>query len=92
MLGGLALTGSVITGAGLVLAATFSELTVLPLVWAVQFGVLVALGVLLDTLLVRAVLVPALLLGVGPSAWWPARAARPATRQVALSGRADRAT
>ncbi|GGM92269.1 hypothetical protein GCM10010106_45460 [Thermopolyspora flexuosa] len=73
VLGGLALTGSVITGAGLVLAATFSALTVLPLVWAVQFGVLVALGVLLDTFLVRAVLVPALLLDVGPRAWWPSR-------------------
>ncbi|WP_283137647.1 MMPL family transporter [Rhizohabitans arisaemae] len=76
VLRGLALTGSVITGAGLVLAATFSALTVLPLVWAVEFGVLVAFGVILDTFLVRSVLLPALMLDVGERFWWPSRKSR----------------
>ncbi|WP_371779938.1 MMPL family transporter [Streptosporangium subroseum] len=75
VLGGLARTGPVITGAGLVLAATFTALTVLPLVWAVEFGLIVAAGVLIDTFLVRSVLVPALLLDVGERVWWPWRGA-----------------
>ncbi|GGQ00004.1 MMPL family transporter [Streptosporangium pseudovulgare] len=84
VLRGLSLTGSVITGAGLILAATFSALTILPLVWAVQFGVLVALGVLLDTFAVRSVLVPALLLDLGPHSWWPVR---PGARGGGVAGR-----
>ncbi|MBV6696703.1 MMPL family transporter [Kitasatospora aureofaciens] len=67
----LGVTGGVITSAGLVLAATFSVLGVLPAVSMLQLGVLVAVGVLLDTLVVRTLLVPALSLDVGPRLWWP---------------------
>jgi RND superfamily putative drug exporter len=72
----LAVTGGVITSAGLVLAATFSVLGVLPLVTAMQMGLLIALGVLLDTLIVRSLLVPALALDAGRRIWWPGRLAR----------------
>ena len=58
MLKGLAVTGGVITSAGVVLAGTFSVLAVLPLVALTQIGITVALGVLLDTFVVRSVLVP----------------------------------
>ena len=73
---GVTVTGGVITSAGVVLAATFSALTVLPLVALVEIGFIVAFGVLLDTLIVRSVLVPALTLDVGPRMWWPSRLAR----------------
>jgi RND superfamily putative drug exporter len=79
----LVLTGGVITSAGLVLAATFSVLTVLPVVFTVQVGLLVAVGVLLDTFVVRALLVSALTLDIGPRIWWPGRLSRP-HRQAAL--------
>jgi RND superfamily putative drug exporter len=69
-------TGGVITSAGVVLAATFSVLTVLPLVALVEVGFIVAFGVLLDTLVVRSVLVPALITDVGPAVWWPSALAR----------------
>jgi putative drug exporter of the RND superfamily len=69
----LVLTGGVITSAGLVLAATFSVLTVLPVVFAVQLGLLVAVGVLLDTFLVRALLVSSLTVDLGARIWWPGR-------------------
>jgi RND superfamily putative drug exporter len=72
----LTVTGGVITSAGLVLAATFAALTVLPLVPSVQIGIVVAVGVLLDTLIVRTLLVPGLALDVGPRFWWPGRLAR----------------
>lgn len=72
----LATTGGVITSAGVVLAATFLVLTITPVVLNVQLGLLVALGVLLDALIVRAVLVPALALDVGPRLWWPGRLSR----------------
>ena len=65
MLRGLAVTGGVITSAGIVLAGTFSVLAVLPLVALTQIGVTVAFGVLLDTLVVRSVLVPALTFDLG---------------------------
>jgi RND superfamily putative drug exporter len=71
MLKGLAVTGGVITSAGIVLAATFSVLGLLPLVALAQVGFLVAFGVLLDTLLVRSILVPALTLDLGKRIWWP---------------------
>ena len=71
MLHALAVTGGVITSAGLVLAATFSVLAVLPLVVLTQFGFIVAFGVLFDTFVVRTVLVPALTLWLGPRVWWP---------------------
>lgn len=73
---GVAVTGGVITSAGVVLAATFTALTVLPLVAFIEIGVTVAFGVLLDTLIVRSVLVPALTLEIGRRIWWPGRLAR----------------
>ena len=71
MLRALAVTGGVITSAGIVLAGTFSVLAVLPLVFLTEIGFVVAFGVLLDTFLVRSVLVPALILQIGPKVWWP---------------------
>ena len=71
MLRALAVTGGVITSAGIVLAGTFSVLAALPLVFLTEIGFVVALGVLLDTFLVRSVLVPALVLQIGPKVWWP---------------------
>ena len=68
---GLAVTGGVITSAGIVLAATFSALAVLPLVFLVQIAFIVAFGVLLDTFVVRSLLVPASAYDVGPPIWWP---------------------
>ncbi|MBW9211171.1 MMPL family transporter [Mumia sp. zg.B21] len=73
---GLAATGAVITSAGLVLAGTFSVLATLPLVFFAQMGFTVAFGVLLDTLVVRSVLVTALNLDVGRHMWWPSALAR----------------
>jgi RND superfamily putative drug exporter len=73
---GVRATGGVITSAGVVLAATFSALAVLPLVALVEIGFIVAFGVLLDTFLVRSVLVPALITDIGPSFWWPSSLAR----------------
>ncbi|WP_244871994.1 MMPL family transporter [Catellatospora sp. TT07R-123] len=68
---GLAVTGGVITSAGVVLAATFAALAVLPLVFVVEIAFAVAFGVLLDTLLVRSLLVPALTVDLGRVVWWP---------------------
>ncbi len=88
MLKGLAVTGSVITSAGIVLAGTFSVLAVLPLVALTQIGITVAFGVLLDTLVVRSVLVPALTFELGERTWWPSWLARrrrrpgPAPREI----------
>ncbi len=73
---GLTVTGGVITSAGVVLAATFSVLGSLPLVFLAELGFAVAFGVLLDTLLVRTFLVPALMYDVGRPIWWPSRLAR----------------
>jgi len=67
----LALTGGVITSAGIVLAATFATLALLPLVVLVELGFSVAFGILLDTFLVRSVLVPAIVLDLGNRIWWP---------------------
>ena len=72
---GLAVTGGVITAAGIVLAATFADLARLPNVPVAEVGTAIAIGVLLDTLLVRTVLVPASLLTIGDRVWWPARSA-----------------
>jgi RND superfamily putative drug exporter len=72
-LAALASTGGVITSAGLVLAATFSTLITLPLVFMAEIGTVVALGVLLDTFIVRSVLVTALNLDLGGKIWWPSR-------------------
>jgi predicted RND superfamily drug exporter len=70
---GLAVTGGVITSAGLVLAATFAALAVLPLLFLLQIAFIVAFGVLLDTFVVRTLLVPALVHDIGPSVWWPSK-------------------
>ncbi|MFC6706730.1 MMPL family transporter [Flexivirga alba] len=70
---GLSATGGVITSAGLVLASTFAVLGTLPLVAFAEIGFAVALGVLLDTIVVRAVLVTALTLDIGPKIWWPGK-------------------
>ncbi|OXS31116.1 MMPL family transporter [Streptomyces sp. XY006] len=71
VLRGLTTTGGVITSAGVVLAATFAALMVIPLAFLVQIAFIVAFGVLLDTLVVRSLLVPALVIDIGPRAWWP---------------------
>ena len=76
MLRALAVTGGVITSAGIVLAGTFSVLAVLPLVFLTEIGFVVAFGVLLDTFLVRSVLVPAIVLRLGPKVWWPSELAK----------------
>jgi RND superfamily putative drug exporter len=73
---GLAATGGVITSAGVVLAGTFAALGTLPLVFITEIGFAVAFGVLLDTFIVRSVLVTALNLDVGRHIWWPSKLAR----------------
>jgi putative drug exporter of the RND superfamily len=72
----LAVTGGVITSAGIVLAATFAGLSSLPVVFILQIGLLVAVGVLLDTMVVRSFLVPALAVDIGPRFWSPGWLAR----------------
>ncbi|WP_072806960.1 MMPL family transporter [Rhodococcoides yunnanense] len=76
ILRGLAVTGGVITSAGVVLAATFAVLGVLPLVFLAEIGFAVAFGVLLDTIVVRSILVPALSYDIGRKIWWPSALAR----------------
>ncbi|MGR3875145.1 MMPL family transporter [Streptomyces graminifolii] len=76
VLRGLTTTGGVITSAGVVLAATFAALMVIPLAFLVQIAFIVAFGVLLDTFVVRSLLVPALVIDIGPRAWWPSALAR----------------
>lgn len=77
ILRGLGVTGGVITSAGVVLAATFAALGVIPIMFLVQLAFIVAFGVLLDTVLVRSLLVPALAFDIGPRLWWPGRLGRP---------------
>ncbi|MEV5927264.1 MMPL family transporter [Streptomyces cellulosae] len=93
VLEGLTSTGGVITSAGVVLAATFAVFAGLPLVTMAQMGVLVGIGVLLDTFLVRTVMVPALALDLGRRFWWPGKLFRTAPRSGgdAGSGRAAEA-
>ncbi|MEU4400601.1 efflux RND transporter permease subunit [Micromonospora orduensis] len=76
MLSALRVTGGVITSAGVLLAAVFAVLGVLPLITLTQIGIIVCIGVLLDTLLVRTVLVPALAFLLGDRFWWPGRISR----------------
>ncbi|ALX67402.1 MMPL family transporter [Microbacterium sp. XT11] len=71
ILRGLTITGGVITSAGLVLAATFAALSVIPILFLVQLAFIVAFGVLLDTFIVRSLLVPALAYDIGRRIWWP---------------------
>ena len=82
MLRGLAVTGAVITSAGVVLAGTFSVLASLPLVFLTEIGFVIAFGVLLDTLIVRSVLVPAVVFDVGPKVWWPSTLAATFERRL----------
>jgi putative drug exporter of the RND superfamily len=84
---GLGVTGGVITAAGIVLAGTFAALTQIPQVSITEVGTAVALGVLLDTLLVRTVLVPASLLTIGERVWWPTRGS---SVKKGYAGSADR--
>ncbi|MGB3481209.1 MAG: MMPL family transporter [Mycobacterium sp.] len=77
-------TGAVITSAGIVLAAVFCVLGVLPLIVLTQLGIIVGLGILLDAFLVRTVVIPALFTLIGPRVWWPAR-----IEPVARRGRAQ---
>ncbi|MGF3057442.1 MMPL family transporter [Microbacterium sp. YY-01] len=77
---GLSVTGGVITSAGLVLAATFAALSVIPILFLVQIAFIVAFGVLLDTFLVRALLVPALMYDIGSRVWWPSALGRSTDR------------
>ncbi|MFB4420053.1 MMPL family transporter [Streptomyces sp. QL37] len=84
VLRGLTTTGGVITSAGVVLAATFAALGVIPLAFLVQIAFIVAFGVLLDTLVVRSLLVPALVRDIGPVAWWPGVLSR--SREEAREG------
>ena len=83
ILRGLGVTGGVITSAGVVLAATFAALGVIPIMFLVQLAFIVAFGVLLDTILVRSLLVPALAYDIGPRIWWPSKLGRPATDAAA---------
>mgnify|MGYP002127682955 FL=1 len=70
---GVTVTGAVITSAGIVLAATFAVLGLLPLVPLAELGFAVGFGVLLDTIIVRSILVPALVHEIGPKIWWPSK-------------------
>ena len=76
VLRGLVVTGGVITSAGIVLAATFAALSVIPILFLVQLAIIVAFGVLLDALVVRALLVPALVYDAGDRVWWPSKMGR----------------
>jgi RND superfamily putative drug exporter len=73
ILRGLAVTGGVITSAGLVLASTFAALGVIPILFLAQIAFIVAFGVLVDTLVVRSLLVPAVSYDIGRASWWPSR-------------------
>ncbi|WP_028659721.1 MMPL family transporter [Nocardioides insulae] len=86
----LASTGGVITSAGLVLAATFGVLGTIPMVSLAEIGIAVALGVVIDTFVVRAVLVTALNLDVGPPIWWPSRLDRPRDPSRVSAGESEK--
>jgi len=82
MVRGLAVTGGVITSAGIVLAGTFSVLASLPLVFLTELGFVIAFGVLLDTFIVRSLLVPALVFDIGPRVWLPSTLAQAIDRRL----------
>jgi RND superfamily putative drug exporter len=75
---GLVITGGVITSAGIVLAATFAALGVIPVLFLSQIAFIVGFGVLLDTIVVRSLLVPALSYDIGRKIWWPSALSRSA--------------
>lgn len=92
ILRGLVATGGVITSAGLVLAATFAALGVIPILFLAQIAFIVAFGVLLDTFLVRSLLVPAVSYDIGKAIWWPSKLARtgpPASESTPAMTRAE---
>lgn len=89
MVRGLAATGGVITSAGIVLAGTFAVLGILPLVFLTEIGFAVAFGVLLDTFVVRSILVPALTLDAGRRVWWPSALSRHRDDPSDPGGRAE---
>jgi RND superfamily putative drug exporter len=76
MLRALAVTGPVITSAGIILAGTFSVLMTLPVTFTFDLGFMVALGILLDTFIVRTIMVPAAVELIGDKVWWPSTAQR----------------
>lgn len=76
ILRGLGVTGSVITSAGVVLATTFAALAVIPILFLAQIAFIVAFGVLVDTIIVRSLLVPALSYDIGKAIWWPSKLSR----------------
>ena len=76
MLRALAATGPVITSAGIILAGTFSVLMTLPVTYTFDLGLMVALGILLDTFIVRTIMVPAAVELIGDRIWWPSTAER----------------
>jgi RND superfamily putative drug exporter len=90
MVRGLAVTGGVITSAGVVLAGTFSALAILPLVALTEIGFTIAFGVLLDTFIVRVLLVPALVFELGPRVWWPSTLSKSIDRRERFHPEADR--
>ncbi|MDT0270444.1 MMPL family transporter [Streptomyces sp. DSM 44915] len=89
---GLTTTGGVIAAAGLVLAGTFSALAQLPDVTVAEVGIAVGIGVLLDTLLVRSLLVPGLVTLLGDRAWWPSRPGREKAEGASVAGREEPGT
>ena len=91
MIRGLAVTGAVITSAGIVLAGTFLVLAVLPLVTLTEIGFLVAFGVLLDTFIVRSVLLPATVMELDRRIWWPSKLAGATEPDSARRVRGERA-
>ncbi|PWN04660.1 hypothetical protein DJ010_03295 [Nocardioides silvaticus] len=86
----LSSTGGVITSAGFVLAATFAMLATMPMTFALQIGTTIALGVLLDTMIVRSVLVTAINLDLGGRIWWPSRLDRPGASVDSSGGEPER--
>lgn len=85
VLRGLTVTGGVITSAGVVLAATFAALSVIPILFLVQLAFIVAFGVLLDTFIVRSLLVPALTYDIGRTVWWPSKLSRKSGKHASPS-------
>jgi RND superfamily putative drug exporter len=84
----LVATGPVITSAGIILAGTFAVLAMLPITILVELGTVVAFGVLVDTFVVRSMLVPAIITVVGDRSWWPSALARSAPPAEAVEARA----
>lgn len=89
VLHGLAVTGGVITSAGIVLAATFAALGVLPILFLLQIAFLVAFGVILDTFVIRSLLVPALVYLIGKKIWWPSALAKSEPEQPAHAAESE---